>query len=537
MNVRVTLVLVIAALAAGGYVLAIDRPRVEERRLEVRDSRRLLTFEPSNVESIELSLAEDAGRVRLVRTPESGSGWAIEEPLQEAADAITVEGLLSALDGMRVRFDEELPADPAERAAFGFEQQRAIVLALANGERFELVFGAEAPVGGLRYVSFSGRPNRVLGVPGTGFRPPAPELGRLRDGRLFRIAPRDVRAIEIEHREGTQIKIERTPEPLDQPAEDDFRFMGEAAWRLSAPVRAQAAIKAVSELLVELHSARATRILDPPLELSEFGLEPPLVEVRLRSEERETSIAFGSIGGRSYARLGADTRVLEIEPKLLEYLPEDLFAYRFKRVLSMRRPEVDELEIEFPRDGKRFRIVGVGEGWGVSTDSATTDSATRSGSPTESDAATEPDAASGDESQVPMLDTFRVEAALHVVDLLEAEGEIDVQPSEREERAAELGLAPPRVRIRFVSPGGKLRGELAIGDRVEGGAWAARSSGSDRIWILDPQIDDVFPVSVDAFDTSWRRSELGSKAGSSPLDPGEPGSGGGPPRSSAKSAL
>jgi len=483
MNSRWTLGLVLAALLVGGYVVAVDRPELEQRATRARDARRLLQFETSQVTAVEVLLAGGRERARVVREAEGESGWRLEAPIAEAADPVVIEGFLSALAGLSIVSDDPMPeADPAG-AAFGLDQDPAIVLAVAAGDRVDVRFGDRAPIGSLRYLASNARPGRVLSVRGDSFEAFEPELLSLRDRRLMRLTPARVTSVEIAPRDAPPIHIERTREALDAAAPDDSRFRGERAWALSEPLVDQADVETVSELLVELAGARGIRIIDPPFELVDYGLAPEQVRVRIEAPEGRAELAFGRADDKVYARVAGRDSLLEVDPQLLSRAPSELFAYRFKRVLSIRRAHIESIQIEYPRASVVHSLVGVGEEWGLAA----------SAPPAEAKQAL---------AAIPRLRTYEVEAALHFVDLLQADGRVDDSRS-----AADLGLEPPRARFRFLGAGGRMLGELELGELTDSGQLAARSSTSERLWLIDPTLLEWFPVSAERFDRTWRKPE------------------------------
>ncbi len=130
---------------------------------------------------------------------------------------------------------------------------------------------------------------------------------------------------------------------------------GEKGWRLVSPVLAEADEGEVDLLLQNLATMRFERVVAQAssVKLSDFGLEPPRIEVRFRTKDgSERGFAFGSdtpTPSNQYARRDGGEDVIVVASHLSLNFDKTGWDLRDKAVFALETaPEVKRIEIDRP---------------------------------------------------------------------------------------------------------------------------------------------------------------------------------------------
>jgi hypothetical protein len=455
---RTTLVLLALALALGAWVYFGEIQGDEKREAAEKSARRLVGLEADELSSIELPTS-GGGRARLQRGEQ---GWRLVEPLDAGVDPFTVERLVEAVAGLESKSEIEAASD---LALFGLDDGAArIAVRKGEAEPTEIRLGKPVPVGSARYVSASSRPGRVFTVDTAGLTLLEPALLDLRDKRL----------LKLEKDEASKLVVRL-------PAESRVIELTKGEdWKLVAPLEVRADGEGVERLLDDLDLARASGFVDAPGAPAEYGLEPPSVEIEITTPKGSEQLALGKSGDKAYARLPGVASLLELPVRIVDGIPREVFAYRFKRVLSLEGDELAALELAFPREQASYRFKRDDQTW-------------------------KPEDA---ELKVDSLELADLVFAIEALDATSLEqGEPDL---------ARLGLAPPRVRISARTAAGAELGWLELGDPDPERGLAARSSAGNEIWRVDNKLGEDVPLGLDAF-----RNTLVEKP-AEPAPPAEP---------------
>ena len=515
MNGRVTLILVAFALLAGAYVFGIDRPQQAARAAREAGEDALVPLDRDDVRAFELPLADQEGSARVVRSRDP-EGWRLEAPLQGTADTFAVDGLLTALLGLRSEVEIEDP--PEDRGGFGLSAESRVVIVPEEGEPISLTLGGESPVGALRYVEISTRPGTVHGVSRAKIDALEPPLFTLRDKSMVRLEPTEVSEIEVARRDGLQVKLVRRSEAEDVvPPDGDTRFKGESAWQLVAPIEDQADAERTNQLIQDFYFARAEGILDAPdLASNRYGLARPAARLRFATRGGESAeIVLGSVDEATFARVDGAGPVFEVPGRLLEVVPGALFDYRFKRVLAIRRRDVAALEIDFPRQQREFHFVeSADSGWEPAAGPG----------PVAGEGSTGSEGGVGGQEAAPEEVPDRVIRSVRLEDVIQASEFIRATAVLDAPDLKALGLDPPAVRIAYVRKDGRPIGWLELGTPEPQRGVPARSSVSERVWILSGDATERFPIDLETFEESWwAEPEPAPEAGGDEPDaPSEP---------------
>ena len=176
---------------------------------------------------------------------------------------------------------------------------------------------------------------------------------------------------------------------------------------------------------------------------------------------------LGRSSGKTYIRSTQRPIVFEVPDRVLTDVPRDLFAYRDKQVLSFDEDAAARVELEFPRDEASYALVQHEGSWQL-------------------------------EENEGELDSFRIDDLLYALHQLEA-----IALEVRSPTLAELGLVPPRVRVRVLAGDGAVLGQLELGDPTADEGTAARSTRTDRLWRVDNAVGQDVPLTPEAFRTNF----------------------------------
>jgi len=145
---------------------------------------------------------------------------------------------------------------------------------------------------------------------------------------------------------------------------------GEKGWRLVSPVAADADEGEAGLLLQNLATMRFERVVAQAssVKLSDFGLEPPSIEVRFRTKDgAERSLAFGSdtpTPANQFARRDGGEDILVVASHLSMNFDKSGWDLRDKAVFALEgAPEASRIEIERP--GGKLILMKEGGLWFV----------------------------------------------------------------------------------------------------------------------------------------------------------------------------
>jgi hypothetical protein len=474
MSSRATLALLLVAAALGAWVYFYEIQGKAQREEEEKAAKKLFVVEADAITALELPL-DGGGEARLVRDPADATRWRIESPIAYAADGGVVSGLLSGLVGLE---SEAKLAKPADLAPFGLDDKRRELRAFTGeAEPRRLWLGGAAPIGATRYVAVPGD-EHVFTVKDGAARALEPRLETLRDRRVTALDPASVTAFRVNEKGAAVVAAKRAPAPAPEPAKAEGEKAGdepaeaveppaEPAWELVEPLAEKADGGAVRRAIENLAYARAITFVDAPEAPAKYGLDPPAFEVVLESGGAEHRYELGRVNEMAYVRADGKPPLFQVPPRLLDDVPRDLFAYRFKQVLKLDEQAVKKLDVEFPRDGKTYRFALAENAW----------------------------KAEGADVEV---EATRIEDILYAIRDLEAKAPIEASVA-----LADLGLEKPRVRITARDADDKELGRLELGDDDPATGTAARTSQNDRLWRVATDLASDIPLGEEAFRNRW----------------------------------
>ena len=235
----------------------------------------------------------------------------------------------------------------------------------------------------------------------------------------------------------------------------DFRLEKDGeAWRLTAPVPADADKDAVEGLLSSLEMARIERRLGAEADLKGFGLAPPKARLRIETAAGGAPLALAlgeenPIGGTWFALLPDGKEVAVLSSAAGDLARKDLIGLRDKTLLAFESWKVRRLRLE--RGGERIVLAKPKEDWKIE----------------------QPLEAPADGTVVGDLlgEIERLKARSFAA---EKAGPADLK---------RFGLAPPAARIALLQEGWDVEKSIIFGREAEGGRYA-RTEGREPVVIV-----------------------------------------------------
>jgi len=229
-------------------------------------------------------------------------------------------------------------------------------------------------------------------------------------------------------------------------------------WAIVQPAAAAADPAEVSGLTSNLASVQIQRVLDEnPVDLTQYGLAAPRVEVSFKSGGQEHRLLLGDktpSGTDLYAKLADQKKVFTVSSFLDSTFNRGAFDLRDKAVLKLDREKLDSLEIVTPLRTMRFGKLGAE--WQM----------------------TEPAAGRADSSAIDGLAARLAGAQMKA--LTEAAAT----------NLKQYGLEPPAATVRLAS--GSSQGTLIIGGTAGEGSVFARALPRAEVFTIDASLlDDV----------------------------------------------
>lgn len=485
MNPRTTLVLAVVASLLGAFIWLHEIGGEATRQSEQDDAKRLHPgLESGDIEAIAFT-TRDGVEARFERRE---GRWWLAAPVEAPADATALDAIAGALVNLP---REGRIEEPGELDQYDLGDEARVVHFEVAGETKGIRIGRMTPVGGHRYVArLAG--DEVAYVATYRLNALDRDLVDLRDRRIFGFEAADVVGLRLAWPEGV-VELER-----DEAGD----------WQMTAPVAAPADATRIRELLSDLSFLRAQSFIDEPDEQVEAASQDPVLElrwtVRARDEaadgdpvEQTREIRIGGRVGEGLLLSGSEGRLYTIAPERLEDFDRSVHAYRDKTLSSFALDRAGRLELELDDESGEARssitaVLGEG-GW----------------------ARLEP---AGDGSAAPPLDSeaiselVRTLADLRAADIVAEEmGEVEL---------ASLGLAPPRALLRVMDrtdpeADSRLLAEVELGRYDAERGIFARRTGSPTVYVLDPELAELLPLSAQAFSQAFEEgySAGGSEAG------------------------
>jgi len=306
------------------YTIPTYRADALRRSLDDLREKRVLRFDREAVTQIDL--AWPGGTVALKK---GEAGWRVTAPLDDEADAQTVDSLLSDLSFLRADgFMDEPPPDPElGLASPAFEAKLVASGADGKGHVFDLRVGKKVD-GGQRVARGSG--TSVYRIPEARLEDFPRTVSAYRFKQLAKFVPSDARQLELGFRDP------------DGAAHVVIAERGDDGWTSSPEVMAPGR---AARVVAELSTLRANDIVAEAMDSAgqtALGLDPPTVSLRVRGAAEGDApgpvlaeVLLGQLDPKLgvAAKAAGSDRIYRIADELAEHLPVSLEAFR-NRFLS-----------------------------------------------------------------------------------------------------------------------------------------------------------------------------------------------------------
>jgi hypothetical protein len=230
--------------------------------------------------------------------------WWITKPLRTRAGRWSVDGLVGALEGMRM---ESVAAESAtDVKPFGLAPpKRTVTLGLAGGGTRTLEVGS-SPAEARHHVRVAGSP-LVAVVPGGAVDDLAKGMRELRAKRLLELSSYEVEGFDVETPAGKKTYARSTVK--DEQGTDTHK------WKRAAPDGADVDTNKVQDALFAVGGIEAAEFIDAPKPLADYGLDAPALRVTLRVAGGKPPLWFeiGTKDGASYGRREGDAAVMRLD--------------------------------------------------------------------------------------------------------------------------------------------------------------------------------------------------------------------------------
>jgi hypothetical protein len=300
---------VYAKLPSSARVFAIPayvQSTFEKKPFDLRD-RSVLHVKRDQVKTLEVGGPE--GAYALARD-ERGE-WVFTRPLATRAGRWTVDGLLGALENLRM--DSVAEEEAKDLGRFGLAPPaRTVVLGLADGSTRRLEIGG--PAGEKKQHAREASSSLVSVIPAAIVDDLAKGMKEYRAKRLLEVATYDVEGFDVE--EGGAKRA------FAKSKEKDKEGLDTSKWKRTSPEAKDLETSKVEDALFKLGGIEVAEFLDQPKDAAAYGLDGPLFKLSLRFGEGKPAqtVEVAKKGDVYYARRTADAAVLELEAAKAEEL-------------------------------------------------------------------------------------------------------------------------------------------------------------------------------------------------------------------------
>lgn len=245
------------------------RSSLDKQVKDLRD-KSIVGFSDDELQRVEVS--GSGGEMALAK---KDGAWVIERPAAFAADASNVRSFLSSLRAMRATdFPDDAPSDLSQ---YGLDAPQLTIRLLVGKDNAEktIRFGSKQSDKKELYVQTSGLPT-IYTVSEFSLKELSKGPNELRDKTVLAFTRDDAAAIDVRHKDGTQLRLLRG---------DDKQ------WRVEGLEGKPAA--AANQYIGDVHELKGYEILaDNPGSVAEYGLDQPMLTLRVSGSEQR---ALGSI--------------------------------------------------------------------------------------------------------------------------------------------------------------------------------------------------------------------------------------------------
>lgn len=168
-------------------------------------------------------------------------------------------------------------------------------------------------------------------------------VGEIRSMKVLLFEEKDLKGFEIRSDE-YDISVERADN---------------VPWKITAPIRTEPDPEMISRFISLIGNIETKRVVEErPSDIKIFGFARPVVEILLRLKDREERLILGNRGpikNTLYIKKGGDEKILLVNDRLIEEIPDRFYTWRRKQVLHFDQAHVDEFRLTY-KDRSFFLI-------------------------------------------------------------------------------------------------------------------------------------------------------------------------------------
>lgn len=443
MRFRSTLILLLVLIGLGAYVYFVEVPKPDPDKKEALFS----GVKSEDVSELQLDYAD-----RKIHLKKNDGQWRLTEPIESAADASAVDGVINTATTAEIK--KKLEGGSGDLARYGLDKPLVtLTLKVGDKELTPVSVGKEAPVGGSVYVLRKDEPSVLLSSSSLRLGLDK-QVKDLRDKKILTVADDDLRSIEI-HSDRKDIRLVKDGD----------------TWKLERPEAFKGDDSAIRTLVSSIRALRVVDFVDDnPSDLKKLGLDAPRLKLTLGlKDDSVRTIAIGDKkeGGTDvYIQTSDRPSIYTISDSSYRNLDKSDRDLRDKMILAFEQDKAVKIEVS-RKDSEPFSLVKGDDGkWQIEGE------------------------------QTPVTDTV---AEQFVTDLHELKGYEIV--ADNAVNLAELGLAAPKLRIAVSGKDGSL-GTVIVGttDAADGTKhFNTMLEGGPTVYLLRSYLFSRIDKGKDAF--------------------------------------
>ena len=282
--------------------------KVTEKEVAEEEQRRIFTFEPADVISIEISKGSS-----VILVKKGTAGWVIEKPIMAYADQAAIDDMLS--NTVKAKIDgilfEETPADKLKE--MGLEPPYiTVTLMTSSGISTSLSLGDRGPTLNVAFAILSGD-KRILRVHAD----VRSEIDKmpydLRDKTVVAMDPKTVKEVDILWNDKKAITILHPQENI---------------WDIEGVLKGKSDLTKILNTLYGIKKAKVKAFIDEnPHSLSTYGLDKPRLKIKfIDNKNLLETLLIGEKDKKLrgfYAKRGGDRNVFLLEEEFLDGIPDE----------------------------------------------------------------------------------------------------------------------------------------------------------------------------------------------------------------------
>lgn len=240
--------------------------------------------------------------------------WIFNKPVEALAKENKITGILNSLAGLKAKefISEDKKKEDVEK--FGFDRPDYEITLTMPLENKEFTFFLHKKEDKL-YATSSLSP-KIIEVEGSLLSELEEEVGELREKEVANFYSWEVNRL--------QLKKGEIDWELSKDEDDNWNFV--------SPVQEEADNNKIQTFIRKIESLEAEEFIDPPLNLTEYGLDAPQIEVKIWTKEneedvKEITVLIGSEDKEAKKVVVKNTRLhylFRLDSAFLDELPKDI---------------------------------------------------------------------------------------------------------------------------------------------------------------------------------------------------------------------